>query len=134
MLGLSYGGSLAQRYAVQYPDRVRALILVSSATNGHPLDLAPTRQYNYISHAEKQRMQAIRAEQGLTLAQIVFNNHVNGDWKRQHYYRPTREELVRLALYTLAQTMLDVPNTVCSIRLMVNSTASVAIPATKTVK
>ena len=33
-----------------------------------------------------------------------------------------------------AQTMLEVPNTVCSILLMVNSTAKVAMPATKTVK
>jgi hypothetical protein len=30
---------------------------------------------------------------------IVFNNHLNGDWKRQNFYRPTREELAHSALF-----------------------------------
>jgi hypothetical protein len=35
---------------------------------------------------------------------------------------------------TLAQTMLEVPYTVCNMRLVVNSIANVLMPATKTVK
>jgi tetratricopeptide (TPR) repeat protein len=34
-----------------------------------------------------------------TLALIVYNNHLNGDWKRQNYYRPSRESLARMARY-----------------------------------
>jgi tetratricopeptide (TPR) repeat protein len=30
---------------------------------------------------------------------LVFNNHINGDWKRQNYYRPSREDHARMALY-----------------------------------
>ena len=39
------------------------------------------------------------SQPGLSLAQAVFNAHLNGDWKRQSFYRPTREELAREALY-----------------------------------
>jgi tetratricopeptide (TPR) repeat protein len=41
----------------------------------------------------------VRRHRSLPLAQAVFNAHLNGDWKRQHYYRPTREEMARAALY-----------------------------------
>jgi hypothetical protein len=33
------------------------------------------------------------------MAQVVYNLHLNGDWKRQSYYRPSREDLARMALY-----------------------------------
>jgi tetratricopeptide (TPR) repeat protein len=31
--------------------------------------------------------------------QLLFNKDINGDWKRQNYYKPTKEELIRSALY-----------------------------------
>ncbi len=45
VLGVSWGGGLAQQFAFQYPDRCRRLILVSTGTGalmvpGHPLALA----------------------------------------------------------------------------------------------
>ena len=33
------------------------------------------------------------------LALIVCDNHLNGDWARQDYYRPSWEEMARMALY-----------------------------------
>ena len=27
---------------------------------------------------------------------LVFNNHINGDWKRQSYYRPSVDDLARM--------------------------------------
>lgn len=29
----------------------------------------------------------------------VFNNHLNGDWKRQSFYRPTIQEIAQVARY-----------------------------------
>jgi len=34
-----------------------------------------------------------------SLALVVYNNHVNGDWKRQSYYKPDNTELAHAALY-----------------------------------
>ena len=37
------------------------------------------------------------------LALIVYNNHINGDWKRQHYYKPSPERMAQIALYEWVQ-------------------------------
>ena len=44
-------------------------------------------------------MDQIRATPGLSVAQRVYNLHLNGDWKRQNYYRPTRQQIAQGALY-----------------------------------
>jgi tetratricopeptide (TPR) repeat protein len=33
------------------------------------------------------------------MAQIVYNNFLNGDWKRQSYYKPSRDQIARIALF-----------------------------------
>ena len=33
------------------------------------------------------------------MALMVYNNHLNGDWKRQNYFKPSREDIARTALY-----------------------------------
>lgn len=104
VLGHSYGGYLAQRYAMTYPENISGLILMT-AMPGLPGKLSGTRQYDYISDQEKQRMREIRQEisklrqdKKLTpdksLELLVYNNHLNGDWKRQSYYRPTTDEFI----------------------------------------
>jgi proline iminopeptidase len=98
ILGHSYGGLLAQCYAVAHPDRLSGLVLVGSSV---PADvrLMRTRQYDYMSYEERKRIRWIQGNRDLTPAQRIYNAHVNGDWKRQNYYRPTDEELARRALY-----------------------------------
>lgn len=109
VVGHSYGGFLAQVYSTQYPENIAGLVLVSSSTGMHTR-LKPTRQYDYISEEEKQRMKEIPQEvlemvksrevtQEKALELIVFNNHLNGDWKRQNFYKPSPEELAQKALY-----------------------------------
>lgn len=109
VLGHSYGGLLAQRYSLKYPESFAGIVLVGSSL-GMEVDLKSTRQYDYISDDEKQRMRQIQKEiAALAIAQqlsnerklelIVFNNHLNGDWKRQSFYKPTREEIAQTALY-----------------------------------
>ncbi len=36
---------------------------------------------------------------GSSRCHLVYNNHLNGDWKRQHFYRPSRERVAQQALY-----------------------------------
>ena len=109
VLGHSYGGLLAQYYATKYPENLAGLILVGSSLGLH-VPLEKTRQYDFITKEEMKRMGEIRKElaelykegkipQEKFMEILVFNNHINGDWKRQNYYRPTREDHARMALY-----------------------------------
>jgi proline iminopeptidase len=98
VLGYSYGGLLAQCYTVKHPDRVSGLVLVGS-TIPASTRLLRTRQYDYISYEERKRIREIQRTKGLSLAQNIYNTHLNGDWKRQHFHRPTRELLALGALY-----------------------------------
>jgi proline iminopeptidase len=109
LLGFSYGGFLAQYYTATYPENVRGLVLVG-ASPGLWADLGESRQHDFITPAETQRMREIRARlqqlsedeswtQRKHLELLVYNNHLNGDWKRQHFYRPTGERSAQIALY-----------------------------------
>jgi proline iminopeptidase len=109
VLGHSYGGLLAQMYALRCLERTLGLVLVGSMPPGLHKDLG-NRQSEYISNAERARLQEIRSaldkarlERQLDdrdyVALIVFNCQLNGDWKRQQFYRPSRDDAARIALY-----------------------------------
>ena len=97
VLGFSYGGLLAQYYATKYPENVKGLVLVGSSMGF--FELPSFRDQEFISQQEREKLNQILRTPGLSMAQIVYNRHLNGDWKRQHYYRPSREDLARGALY-----------------------------------
>jgi proline iminopeptidase len=103
VLGHSYGGTLAQCYVLKHPEYVAGLILVDSAFYGLDIGEKNTRQYEYISSEEKERIRQIRQTPNLPKEQLIFNIHLNGDWKRQNFYKPTLDELVRLARYEWVQ-------------------------------
>ena len=98
VLGHSYGGLLAQYYSTQHPESVMGLVLVCSSLGMHVQQM-PTRQYDYISDEERQKIREIHRSLLLNMEQKLFNAHLNGDWKRQNYYKPTREALARMARY-----------------------------------
>jgi proline iminopeptidase len=109
VLGHSYGGALAQYYALKYPDRLAGLILVS-ALPGIWCDLKPGREVDFISLRERIQMSAIEEELDKLFREekwshekyqelLVYNLHLNGDWKRQYFYKPSSECLARMALY-----------------------------------
>ncbi len=109
VLGHSYGGLLAQYYATKYPENLAGLVLVGSSL-GVDAPLMPSRQYDYLSKEEMEKMREIRTKIGELMKEkkippekmmeiLVFNNHINGDWKRQSYYRPSVDDLARMALY-----------------------------------
>jgi len=98
VLGHSYGGLLAQCYAMKYPERVKGLVLVCASTGLHGGSM-PSRQQEFISQREQDKMAEIRKTSGLSTAQVIYNNFLNGDWKRQSYYKPTRERIAQIASY-----------------------------------
>jgi proline iminopeptidase len=97
VLGFSYGGLLGQCYATKYPENLKGLVLVGSSLGF--LDLSPSRDQEFISDQESKKISQIWGTPGLSVAQAVYNLQLNGDWKRQNYYRPSRDDLARMALY-----------------------------------
>jgi pimeloyl-ACP methyl ester carboxylesterase len=98
VLGHSYGGLLAQCYAIKHPDRLLGLVLVcaSPGLGSRPLK---SRQGDFISIEERGKMQEIGNTPGLSGELILYNNFLNGDWKRQSYFKPSRERIAQIALY-----------------------------------
>ncbi|MDR2065829.1 MAG: alpha/beta fold hydrolase [Prevotellaceae bacterium] len=100
--GYSYGGALAQYYTVAYPEHVAGLVLMSASTLLHNDAIYQSRQGQFISEDEKQRISEIYAlynENKINLIQLLYNKELNGDWKRQNFYKPAKEEIIRSALY-----------------------------------
>lgn len=99
--GYSYGGGLAQFYALKYPENVLGLALISA------LPMFEHEHFNgdqelYISKEEKEKKnEVIRAyiKGELKMKPFLYNLALNGDWKRQSYYKPTKEQMIRSALY-----------------------------------
>ncbi len=109
VLGYSYGGFLAQLYTVLHPENVSGLVLLG-ASPGMRTDDGPSREDEFISEAEKKRMTEVRRElneyakaNNLPRQKVVelsiYNNFLNGDWKRQNFYRPSPDRLAQGALY-----------------------------------
>ncbi|MBU0616801.1 MAG: alpha/beta fold hydrolase, partial [Planctomycetes bacterium] len=98
VLGHSYGGLVAQCYALKYPENLAGLVLVGSSL-GFGADTGPLRQRELLSDQELARIREIHRNPDLSLAQSVYNAHLNGDWKRQHYCKPTANQFARVALY-----------------------------------
>jgi len=100
--GWSYGGLLAQCYALTYPEHCTGLIL-GAATTGLPFESNRKREHMFISQAEWDAIENIgkmgSAGRFTTSAHVIYNKRLAGDWKRWNFYKPTREELIRKALY-----------------------------------
>ena len=109
LLGFSYGGFLSQYYAARHPESSAGLVLLG-ASPGMSTGSEPSRQHEFITAEERERMREIRSElqrrteeegwsQDKYMRLLVYNNHLNGDWKRQQFYRPSRERVAQQALY-----------------------------------
>jgi len=134
VLGYSYGGFLAQYYTIHYPESVAGLVLMGAST-GMWVEMERSRQGEFISDEERSRMREIRKElrkmsqendwtSDKALALIVFNNHLNGDWKRQNYYRPSREGLARMARYEWVHDQNNYRGMIFSSQYKVNLTGA----------
>jgi proline iminopeptidase len=111
VLGWSWGGLLAQRYVLMHPNRVLGLILLSSSTSME-LELSTDETPDNLASKERNRIREIYSIHGnpiipvhsddvdlFTLRKMVFNAFLNGAWKRQYYYKPSRERIAHIARY-----------------------------------
>ena len=101
VLGHSYGGALAQYYTATHPERVLGMVLISSGAllNAVSFNQEPSP---YISEIElDKRRDVIRAffAEKLDMSHFLYNLALNGDWKRQNYFKPSQDEMIRSALY-----------------------------------
>jgi len=102
VLGWSYGGFLAQCYALTYPEHVVGLILVTATDGLTKVKMQPGRGQMFLSKEEREAIRKIRAAEDkgtLSLIQDIYNADLAGDWKRQNYYKPTLAKFIRAALY-----------------------------------
>jgi len=104
ILGHSYGGLLAQCYAIKYPENVAGLVLVGSHPGFIHLSFMGfyKRQNEYLTEEERTKIREIHAlyiAKKLTVEQTLYNAFLNGDWKRQNFYKPSKERLSQIALY-----------------------------------
>jgi tetratricopeptide (TPR) repeat protein len=53
--------------------------------------------------ASREELRALREEAGWSrdkyLQLLLYNNFIKGDWKRQHFYKPSPEQFAQIALY-----------------------------------
>lgn len=102
VLGWSYGGLLAQCYALTYPEHITGLILVAANPGLTKIKMKPERDQMFMSQAEMMAILEIYADENvgkLSAAQSAYNGYLAGDWKHHRYYKPTSDELVRFARY-----------------------------------
>jgi proline iminopeptidase len=106
VLGHSYGGLLAQIYAVQHPEHLQALVLVGSSLPAFVI--LPSRVNKYLSPRELRRIGELtgggvvagdRNPRAIDLTTTVFNTMTNGAWKREYFKRPTESRMAEIALY-----------------------------------
>ncbi|MCD7937899.1 MAG: alpha/beta fold hydrolase [Tannerellaceae bacterium] len=100
--GYSYGGALAQYYTANHPERVKGMVLMGPALMPRTIFTGGSRQQMFISAEERERIQELYTlyrDGKIDITQLLYNKEINGDWKRQHFYKPTYEESVRSALY-----------------------------------
>ena len=106
VLGHSYGGLLAQCYALKFPEHCRGLVL-STADPGGKTEVFYTtatckRAHKFISQAECDAWSNIykKAKEGkLNPIQVEYNKHLSGYWKMISYHKPNKEDLVKQLLY-----------------------------------
>ncbi len=100
--GYSYGGALAQYYTSVYSENVLGMVLIGSATLLQDDEIYGSREQTYISKEEKAKINEIYKlyrSKKINLLQLLYNKELNGDWKRQSFYKPTPDEVIRGALY-----------------------------------
>lgn len=100
--GYSYGGALAQYYTATYPASTAGMVLIGAT----PLlgNAVPdgSRQQMFITERERERIRKLNdlnRKGELNDMQLLVNKALNGDWKRQNFYKPEPRRIVLSALY-----------------------------------
>ncbi|MAG79213.1 hypothetical protein CMI40_02455 [Candidatus Pacearchaeota archaeon] len=102
VLGHSYGGLLAQYYALKYRKNLLGIILVCSSYGFLKKDKKSKRELKYLTPKEIDRIGEIFkqiSEFKISLKQGIYNMMLNGDWKRQNFYKPSKKQMALSSLY-----------------------------------
>jgi len=105
LLGHSYGGLLAQCYALKFPEHCRGLVLSTADPQGGDPTLYTGEGPKYkkagmfISQKEFNAFNNIKKNRGLTPAQSYYNRYLNGFWKFAYYHKPPKENIIKNANY-----------------------------------
>lgn len=109
--GWSFGGLAAQHYLLKYPNNVLGIVLINSSYSAN-YEFDDTSYPNHLTEKEKLRIREIYSIDGnkvvpthsdqvslKMMQKMVYNGYLNGDWKRQFFYKPSKKEMAAVALY-----------------------------------
>ena len=109
VLGWSWGGLLAQLYALEHPEHVLGLVLVASSES-MGLERDSDAYVDNLTASEHERLRDVYSIDGQRVVplhsdslssakvrRLVFNAYLNGDWKRQFYVKPGKERMAHVA-------------------------------------
>ena len=110
--GLSFGGVIAQMYALKYPEHLLGMVMVSSAL---PMSIdigLGKRQFDFLTEEEQDKIRSIYSIGGRRVRPVhsdevsqklqrsmLFNAFMNGDWKRRHVTKWTEDDIARYVRY-----------------------------------
>lgn len=109
VLGYSYGGFLAQYYAIHHPEHTAGMVLLN-ASPGMSVGRGDRRIDDFLTAEERIRQRKVREEVTRlakerdwdgekSLRILLYNHNLNGGWKFQHFHKPTPERAVQMARY-----------------------------------
>ena len=103
LLGHSLGGLITAEFALKFPERVAGIINVCPSVTNLGMDL-DFREFRYLTQEEETKIAHTKREPALDSKEKLYNNLLNGGWKQFYYYKPTMEEMARLAIYEINGT------------------------------
>lgn len=96
IVGFSYGGFLAQSYAIAHQEHCAGLVLIATMNELHRIK--PGRANQFITTTELNAIvDGINSSHSPRLS--MYNSNVAGGWKYYWYYKPSQNTMIRHARY-----------------------------------
>ena len=102
LVGHSFGGGIAQYYSIKYPESVIGQVLVASVPMVNRDEFRGGRGEKYYTEIEAKKIGDLRQmaiAREIAMPQYLINRDLNGGWKRQYFYKPSRSRIMMNGLY-----------------------------------
>jgi len=102
LVGHSFGGGIAQYYSIKYPENVIGQVLVASVPMVDREEFRGGRGDKFYTKGEAEKIDKLRnmaIAREISMQQYMINRDLNGGWKRQYFYKPSRERISQNALH-----------------------------------